>query len=117
MIESGHFDECGCHHQRFDHIGETGTCARCFEVDKECTNFQRLLTYNVLVNEIVEEKADHIWVSKRMAHRFMILCQPFTSLRFDGSSSFMGAVLGIDDSLGDNIIAFGANRERHVELI
>lgn len=117
MIESGHFDKCECQHERFEHLAETGACARCIELEGNCQGFQRLLTYSVLVNEIMEERADHIWVSRRMAARFMNLCSPFTSLRFDGTSSFMGALLGIDESLPDTVIAFGVNKHKHVELI
>jgi hypothetical protein len=110
------YDKCECHHARFEHVNSTDVCARCLETDYGCQKFERLLTYQVLVAEILDEKADHMYVSRKMATKLSNLASPFTSLRFDGSTIFMGAVLLIDDSLADNQIAFGVDKQRHVEF-
>lgn len=117
MIKSGTDDKCECGHPRFEHVGNNSICARCIEDDGGCQQFQRQLTYSVFVAEILDEGADHIWLSRRMAAKVMNLVSPFTSLHFNGNESFMGATLAIDDSLGDNEMVFGVDKQRHVEFV
>lgn len=114
MNDNPAYHECVCGHPRFEHIGGTDSCARCefrsFEGGGPCAKFRRKLTFQTLINAIMEAgRPDRMFVPRELLTPVVEMIAKGTPLTamFESPPRIFGGAVYIDDKLPPNEIAFG----------
>lgn len=104
-------DQCTCGHPRYGHIALSDACTFC----EKCGEFKLRLTYQIAVEVWLEfPQASRVDLSRSLYRDVALLTSPLIGYLLQPHGNqflFLGKRLAIDDTLGENELAFITNDE------